>query len=208
MYDEEPCEQELYEQETNFVIYEGVVVPESVLLKQEKSSRYGGVPDLPDGELAGQDELERFVAQQEFGPVLLLPKPKADRYKPAWDASQDPDFNAFLSEDFKQSQPKFDKLGYKVDRLKDERKNVLLMVAMLRARISGMEKDSVLKYVDAGVIDADDIENWDMWQLAKLYLRSVRIRKEIKQLEEKRRARQEKRLQKWFDHLYSLPERG
>jgi len=203
MYNKEP-----YEQENSFIIYEGVVVPESVLLRREKDERYGSVLDLPGEELASQNELERFVVQQEFGPILLLPKPKETRHNPAWDASQDPDFNAFLSEDFKRTQAKLDKLGYKTDKLKAERKDVLLMVAMLRARIPGRAKDQILKGVEMGILDPDDLDNWDMWQLAKLYLKSVWLRKEIKRLEQKRQAKKEEQLQKWFGHLDNLPEPG
>ena len=50
------------EEETSFVVVDGVVVPESALLQRERGSRYGSVPELPDEELADPEELERQIA--------------------------------------------------------------------------------------------------------------------------------------------------
>jgi hypothetical protein len=62
------------DQETDFIIYEGVVVPESVLLKRERSNRYESIEDLPDEELADPDELERVVYKKMWWPILRLPQ--------------------------------------------------------------------------------------------------------------------------------------
>jgi hypothetical protein len=101
------------EQETDFIIYEGVVVPESVLLKREKRNAFESIEDLPDEELADPDELERCIYRDEWGPMLMLPKPKSSRFNPAWDWSVDVDFDAFASVDFERTQPVFDKVRYK-----------------------------------------------------------------------------------------------
>ena len=61
------------EEETSFVVVDGVVVPESALLRRERGTRYGSVPGLPDEELADPEELERQVYLEAFGPVLALP---------------------------------------------------------------------------------------------------------------------------------------
>lgn len=179
------------QQETNFVIYEGVVVPESVLLRKEKRNVFGSIEDLPDEELADPDELERCILRDEWGPVLFLPKPKSKGFNPAWDWSVDVDFNAFASVDFERTQPVFDKVRYKTDKLEEERKDVLIMIGMLNERIKSKVKYKVLNYVMSGIIDADDIRDWDMWQCAKYCLRAVRLKKQIKELREKSRQRQE-----------------
>ena len=179
------------EQETDFIIYEGVVVPESVLLKREKRNAFGSIEDLPDEELADPDELERCIYRDEWGPVLMIPKPKSSRFNPAWDWSADVDFNAFASVDFERTQPAFDKAGYKADKLEEERKDVNIMIGMLNDRIKSKVKYKVLNYVISGIIDADDIRDWDMWQLAKYCLRSLRLKKQIKELREKSRQRRE-----------------
>jgi len=59
----------MYKMETSFVIYEGVVVPESVLLKPKHRDRYGAIEDLPDEELADPDEIERCILRDELGQV-------------------------------------------------------------------------------------------------------------------------------------------
>ena len=40
----------------DFIIYEGIVVPESALLRREPKNLYGGVEGLNDEELAEADE--------------------------------------------------------------------------------------------------------------------------------------------------------
>ncbi len=175
------------DQETDFVIYEGVVVPESALFKRR--NRYGSIEDLPDEELADPDELERTLYREEWGPAFLLPKPK--RYNPAWDRSVDVDFDATASVDFERTQPKFDKARYKADKLEEERKDVLIMVALLDERIKSKAKYKLFRYVLSGIIDVDDIRDWDMWQFAKYCLRSVRLKEQIKELREKSRQRRQ-----------------
>ena len=61
------------EQETDYIVYEGVVVPKSALLKRGRPNKYGSIPDLDDDELADPDELQRMVIQQELEPLLMLP---------------------------------------------------------------------------------------------------------------------------------------
>ena len=180
------------DQETSFVVYEGVVVPESALLRLERGNRYGSVPGLDDEELAGPDELERMVYREEWGPAFLLPKPKSKRFNPAWDWSVDVDFNAFASADFERTQPKFNVTRFRVEKLEEQRKDVLLMVALLNDRIKSKAKYKLFMHVLSGIIDVDDIRDWDMWQFARYSLRSVRLKEQIKELRKKsRQGRQE-----------------
>jgi hypothetical protein len=58
------------EQETSFVIYEGVMAPVSALRAAERVKQYGSVPGLDDDELADPNELERQIYREEFGPML------------------------------------------------------------------------------------------------------------------------------------------
>ena len=55
--------------------HEGIVVPESVLVKVERADKYGRVPGLEDEELADPDELERQAFRRDWAPILALPKP-------------------------------------------------------------------------------------------------------------------------------------
>jgi len=188
------------QQETSFIIYEGVVVPESVLLRREKRNAFGSIEDLPDEELADPEELERCILRDEWEPVLFLPKPKKG-FSPAWNRSVDVDFDAFASVDFERTQPVFDKVRYKADKLEEERKDVLIMIAMLNERIKSKVKYKVLNYVMSGIIDADDISDWDMWQCAKYCLRAVRLKKQIKELREKSMMRLEAEARRFCESM-------
>jgi hypothetical protein len=49
-----------------------------------------------------------------------------------------------------------------------------------------------------GVLDLDHIVDDDMWNLARLYLRARRIRKEIRDLAEFSRVRRQRKLDAWL----------
>jgi hypothetical protein len=186
------------EQETSFVIYEGVVVPESALRAAERANRYGSVPGLDDDELADPDELERQIYREEFGPVLALPvrhgtgsfRPELDDSGFAW--------GAFASVDFERTAPEFDKLRYRIHKLREERRDVLILLSIVRDRMPGRAKYQVLKYLQMGIIDFEHLENDDMRLLARYFLRARRIEEEIRRLEEVHRQRQEQMRQKVF----------
>lgn len=187
----------MYE-ETNLIIYEGVVVPESALLKRERSNKYGGVPDLDTDELAETDELERMVYKQEFGPVLALPvKGRKSGILPAIDEDGKVDWGAFASADF--DTPKFDKLGYKVDKMKERLKDLAIMLHIINDRIPGKTKYKLLRLVRDGIINVDDISDWDTWQFVKLFLDALWLKKQIEKLQEKSRQRREQEAQKFWD---------
>jgi hypothetical protein len=54
-------------------VEQGIVVPESVLSRQNAADRYGDVPGLNDEEFADPAELERQVYLEGLGPVLAIP---------------------------------------------------------------------------------------------------------------------------------------
>lgn len=193
MYDEEP-----YEQETSFIIYEGMVVPESVLLKRERSNQYGSVEGLPDEELADPEELERQIYREELGSVMMLPQPMSKNFNPGWDWSVDVDFNAFASVDFDRTQPEFDKIRYKADKLRAELKDVLIIFDTVRTRIASKAKDKILKYVEMGIIDVGHIPDFDMYCLAELYLRARRKQNHIDNLIKLGRAKKAKRWEEFW----------
>jgi len=184
-----------------FYTEDGVEVAAPVLLKVQRPDRYGSVPGLDDSELASPDEIERCVLRAELGPVLLLPMPKSKWYSPAWDVHADVDFNAFASVDFDRLRPEFDKARYKADKLKEQLRDVLIMFAMLDERVEKRVKYTVLKLVRIGRIEADQIKDWDMWQLAKYYMRAVRLCDEIRRLRKYSRDCREEKLQDMFDSL-------
>lgn len=184
-----------------FFIEDGVEVAAPVLLKIERPDRYGSVPGLDDSELANPDEIERCVLRVELEPLLLLPVPKSKWYSPAWDTHADVDFNAFASEDFDRLRPEFDKARYKADKLKEQLKDVLIIFAMLNERVKKTVKYKLLKLVGVGRIEADQIKDWDMWQLAKSYMRALKLIEDIQRLRKYSHDCRQERVQDMLDSL-------
>lgn len=186
----------------NYNVYDGVEVALSAVLKPIRNNGYGNIQDWPDDEeLASPDELERAYYQELWGPVLQISKPKSVSNNSVWECHTDIDFNAFASVDFERLMPKFDKVKYKADKLKEQLKDLAIMISIVNKRIKDSAKYKVLKLARVGIVDVDDIRNWDMWQLAKLYLRALKLRKQITGLQEASICRKEQQFQKWLDSL-------
>jgi len=178
-----------------------VVVPELVLLKVERLGGYGSVPGLDDEELAAPEELERMVYKQEFGPILALSVMAEKSWiKPNIDGDGDVDWGAFGTVDFDRYS-NFDKAKYKADKLWEQLKDLMIRISILNERIPGKAKYKVLRLAGKGIIDVEDISDWDVWQLAKLYMRALRLRKQVTELREASRRRKERRVEAWLDSL-------
>lgn len=184
-------------EQTVLIVHDGVVVPESALVRREKVNRYGSVPGLADEELADPDELERQVMLQEWGPVLAVPVRRASGFRPELD-EDGVRCDAFATVDFERTMPAIDKTRYRAERRKEERRNVLIALDIVKRRVPGRAKYRVLEYVRKGVLDVGEVVDFDMYQLAELDLRARRLQQEIASLEEARRRRQEKAVEAMF----------
>ena len=161
--------------------------------------RYGTVSDLPVEELADPDELERVVYKQMWWPVLRLPQQRWEcSIRPNMDEDGRVDWGAFGTVDFDSYRPQLDKLRYKVERLKEELKDLVLTLPTISARIPGRAKMKILKLVRTGVLDIADLSDNQLYFLAEMYLRALRLREQIKWLQEKRKQRHEKELAAWL----------
>ena len=190
------------DQETSFIVYEGVVVPESALLKKERSNRYGSIEDLPDEELADPDELERQFLRQEFAPVLALPvKTRKGWIRPNVDEDGRIDWGAFATVDFDRDQPEFDKARYKADKLREQWEDTILMLEMVRQRVPSKPATLILKYLWMGIIELEHILDFEMWLLARYYLRARKLEQEIAKLEEASQRRRQKKAEAFFASL-------
>jgi len=179
--------------ETSFMVYEGIVVPESALLKRERSNKYGSVPGLDDSELLDPNELERQVFMQEFEPILTLPvKPRKSWIKPSVDEEGRLEWGAFGTVDFQRLYP-FDNAKYKADKLREQLKDLLIRFGSVNERIKVRAKYLVLKYLKMGIIELEHIVNNDMLALARLHLRIRKLQKQIRELIEASRRRNERR---------------
>ena len=190
------------EQETSFIIYEGVVAPESAFLKRERRNRYGGVPGLEDEELADPEELERCVLRAEWGPVLDLPRRAlAGAIRPSVDMDGDLDWGAFATVDFERRQPKLGWEKSKVRGLRRELKDTVIMLSVVRDRLPGKTKYQVLRLLRLGLLNVEHIVNDDMRALVRLYLRAEKLRKRIAGLQKRCREREQRQLEAWLEAL-------
>ena len=76
----------------------------------------------------------------------------------------------------------FDKFRYKADKLHEELKSQILYLDMLMERVPGRSKYIVLRYLNMGVIDLDDVTNPDMHAIARRHLRCRKLRRQIYRL--------------------------
>jgi hypothetical protein len=174
-------------------------VPVSALLSAELKNRYGSVPDLDDEELADPEELERQVYMDYFGPILRLPaKRKSAGFFPAVDESGGVDWGAFGTVDFSRTMPEFDKARYKADKLRERLEDLFIMIGIVKERVPAKARGPVLRYLRKGVISLDHITNEDMRGLGRLYLKALRLQKEIAQLREASRNKRQAKLAKVF----------
>ena len=179
--------------EESFVVFEDVVVPGPVLMV-EHGSRYGSVPGLDDDELADPAELEGQIYQQEFGPVLALPvKGSKSGIGPVVDEAGGVDWGAFGTVDFERLCP-FDKIRFKADKLREQLRDLGIRMGIVKERLPGKAKYLVLKYLKMGIIELDDVVDFDMWCLARLFLRAGRLRDEIGRLQSVSEARMQRRV--------------
>ena len=111
--------------EENFVVYNGVKL------------ELGTLEDL-DEELADLYELERQAIKTELEPVLALPaENKKSGYFRAWDCSEEIGFDAFGTVDFDRYRGEFYKAIYKAEKLKEQLKDLVIMIRIVSDRIPG-----------------------------------------------------------------------
>ena len=182
------------------LIVDGIVVPAAALRREQRRTRYGTLADLPDEELADPDELERVIYKEMWWPILRLPQ---QRWEPAIrpNIGEDGrvDWGAFGTVDFDSYRPQSSRLLYKAEQMKEQLKDRVNLLRMIADRIPGTAKYKILSLVRKGVLDPDDIQDWDMWQLAVGYRRAWRLREQIEQMLAKSRKQQEQRLKAWLE---------
>jgi len=84
------------------------------------------------------------------------------------------------------------KRRFKADRLQEQLKDALLILGIVRERLSPGERGEMLEHLRAGRMDLDDFAGGDMRAYAKWYLRVQRLRQSIGELRGfRRRPRQQ-----------------
>ena len=180
--------------------YKSVVVPESVLLKVERPSRYGSVAGLDDEELVAPYELERQVYREDWAPVLALPvRGSVSSIRPVVSEDGGVDFGAFGTVDFDRYSSEFDKARFKVDKLREEVRDLTIRFSIINEKMPQKVKYKVLKYLKLGIVEVGDIKNWDMYFLGSLYLRILGLQRQIKEIKQRSWDRKQQHLKKFLE---------
>ena len=116
-------------------------LPVSAFLSADWGNRYGSVPGLDDTELADPNELEREVMLEEWAPVLVLPvKGNRSGIRPVVDEAGGIDWGAFGTVDFDRYRGGFDKVRYKADKLREQLKDLVIRIGLVKERLPGKAK--------------------------------------------------------------------
>lgn len=170
--------------------WNGVVVAAPAWFVRNKRPRYGSVPGLLDEELANPRELERQVFLQEWGPILTLPVRRARVVEPNIDEYFGVNWGAFATVDFSRTMARPDPESWEMRELREQLRNSVAKIEILVRRLPRKAVYRVLDEVELGRLDIDEIVNVDMWWLANEWLYARRIRRQIAELQERRRKRQ------------------
>ena len=182
----------MHEQE-QLIMYNEVVVVQSPLLKRERGNKYGTVPGLDDNELADPGELERQVFEQEFAPIMTLPiKHSCSRVRPNIDESGSINWGAFGTVDFERTMPQPNESSSRIAALHEERRDVLIRLGIVTARLPKAAMHKMLMYLRKGVIGMEHIVNEDIVWVVQLDRRARRISREITRTLERRREREQR----------------
>lgn len=163
--------------------------PSRIPLTPLRADPYGGVDGLDMDELATPEELERWVFEREFAPILALPcRGRRSGIRPGLDENGAVDWGAFATVDFDRMSGAFDRLRYKAECLKEELRDVLILFSNVKARV-GRGASKVLKDVREGRLSIDEIESLDVREFVRLFRKAERLRAEIQRLREASEAR-------------------
>lgn len=180
---------------------ERIEVPGSAVITIRRSRGWGSVPGLEDDELLDEQELERWLEQQDWGPVLALPvKKRSSTLKPSIDEGGRVDWGAFGTVDFERMYGSFDKARYKADILREKLKDVLITLDIVRRRLPPAGY-LVLKLVQMGIISSDHVTSDDVQAALRLRRKAQQLRDEIADLRAFRARRDEQAFERAFARL-------
>jgi hypothetical protein len=107
------------------------------------------------------------------------------RVRPTVDIDGFVDYGAFDTVDFARLNPSFDKARYKIDKLRDELADARIRFEIISERIKTRKKYLIMKYLKEGILDLDDIKNHDMWHMGRMYLKKLRLGREIRDIRDR-----------------------
>ncbi len=98
-------------------------------------------------------------------------------------------------------QPAFNWARSKSEQLKEERKELLIRIDIFKEHLPAKERFMTLKYLRLGVIELEDIADFDMYLLVTMVLRALRFQRQIRELEEASWRRSQQRHEAWLRSL-------
>ena len=111
------------------------------------------------------------------------------RVRPSVDIDGFVDYGAFDTVDFSRLVPSYDKTRYKIDKLRDELADTTIRLEIISERIKNRKKYLIMKYLKEQTLDLDDITDFDVWRMGGIYLKMLRLQREIKDILEYRNRR-------------------
>lgn len=170
-------------EDIGYITEDGEVVPDPTVVTVDRDMSYGSVPGLTEEELADPVELERQVMLQEWGPILALP-PAEKRccIRPTVDEDGDLDWGAFGTVDFHRQRPTLDRAWRKAERLKEELRDVSIMLSTVRDRLDTQARSVVLERLRSGCVACRHDDSGDVRAYMKWYVRARRLRRAIREL--------------------------
>ena len=160
-------------------------VPVSPTVTIVYPAKNGTIEGLDEEELLTERELEKMVFKQMWEPILELPVRINHQWiRPTIDEDGDLEWGAFGSVDFARMIPAFDKMRYKIDRLKEELADETIFIDIINDRIEGRTKYVVLKNLKMGLIELEHITDPEVHSLARHCLRAWRLRREIRDVQQ------------------------
>ena len=148
-----------------------------------RDQSYGGVPGLPDEELADPAELERQAFIADWGPILSLPVKSDDGgIRPEIDEDGHLNWGAFGTVDFERLHGPFDKARFKADKLEEQVRDAVITMDMIATRLTPERVNSIQARFQNDSYIIDDLEDADEYGFARWYTRIRRLRSEIREL--------------------------
>jgi len=148
-----------------------------------------------DDDLLDEQELERWVEWQDWGPILALPaKTPRSTIRPTIDENGRPDWGAYGTVDYERQHGPFAKARSDADRLGDELRRLLLTIDLVRAHLPPAPFYLALTYLPPGILHDEHLTNDDPRALLRLTRRAQKLREEIRALRASSRHQRQARL--------------
>lgn len=149
-------------------------LPVSGVLRRQRRTGYGAIPDLEDEAPVDSAELQRLVAYAMYGPLIDLPGRGGRLGRVVLDTAGELDWEAIGPAGGRRRPARAREDGPMAER-RAELAYVLGLIGLLNARIPGTAKYLVRQYVRMGLLDVTHVVHRDLRALITLEARARRL---------------------------------